>query len=202
MRPCLPTILGRRSVLPDRVEPPQGSPSVGVLPPLTLVLGGARSGKSRHAETLIEAAAPMALYLATGEALDAEMAERIRRHRARRGARWTTREEPLDLAAALLDEARPERPVLVDCLTLWLANLLLAGRDVDDAIAALLAALPLLGGKVVFVANEVGLGIVPDNALARAFRDHAGRLNQAVAARAQRVVFLAAGLPLTLKDVA
>src|SRR6266851_5691773 len=169
--PCLPTILGRRSVLPDRVEPPQGSPSDGVLPPLTLVLDG-------------------------------EMAERIRRHRARRGARWTTREEPLDLAAALLDEARPERPVLVDCLTLWLANLLLAGRDVDDAIAALLAALPLLGGKVVFVANEVGLGIVPDNALARAFRDHAGRLNQAVAARAQRVVFLAAGLPLTLKDVA
>jgi len=188
--------------LPDRVEPPRVSPSVGVLPPLTLVLGGARSGKSRHAETLIEAAAPAALYLATAQALDGEMAERIRRHRARRGARWTTREEPLDLAAALGEAARPERPVLVDCLTLWLANLLLAGRDVDEATAALLDALPRLGGRVVFVANEVGLGIVPDNALARAFRDHAGRLNQAVAAQAQRVVFLAAGLPLTLKDVA
>jgi adenosylcobinamide kinase/adenosylcobinamide-phosphate guanylyltransferase len=188
--------------LPDRVEPPLLSPSAGVLPPLTLVLGGARSGKSRHAETLIEAAAPAALYLATAQALDAEMAERIRRHRARRGARWTTREEPLALAAALAEAARPERPVLVDCLTLWLSNLLLAGRDVDEAIAGLLAALPRLAGPVVFVANEVGLGIVPDNALARAFRDHAGRLNQAVAAQAQRVVFLAAGLPLTLKDVA
>ncbi len=201
MRPCLPTILGRRSVLPDRVEPSRGSPSAGALPPLTLVLGGARSGKSRHAETLIEAAAPAALYLATAQALDGEMAERIRRHRARRGARWTTREEPLDVAAALSEVATPERPVLVDCLTLWLANLLLAGRDVDEGIAALLETLPRLGGPVVFVANEVGLGIVPDNALARAFRDHAGRLNQAVAARAQRVVFLAAGLPLTLKDV-
>ena len=188
--------------MPDRVEPPQRSPAVGVQPPLTLVLGGARSGKSRHAESLVEAAAPAALYLATAQALDAEMAERIRRHRARRGARWTTREEPLDLAAALAEAARPGRPVLVDCLTLWLSNLLLAGRDVDEAIAGLLAALPLLAGPVVFVANEVGLGIVPDNALARAFRDHAGRLNQAVAARAQRVVFLAAGLPLTLKDVA
>jgi adenosylcobinamide kinase/adenosylcobinamide-phosphate guanylyltransferase len=196
------TILGRRSVLPDRVEPPLGSPSVGVLPPLTLVLGGARSGKSRHAETLIEAAAPAALYLATAQALDGEMAERVRRHRARRGARWTTREEPVDLAAALSEVTRPERPVLVDCLTLWLSNLLLAGRDVDEGIAVLLAVLPLLGGPAVFVANEVGLGIVPDNALARAFRDHAGRLNQAVAAQAQRVVFLAAGLPLTLKDVA
>jgi adenosylcobinamide kinase / adenosylcobinamide-phosphate guanylyltransferase len=188
--------------LPDRVELPQGAPSDGVLPPLTLVLGGARSGKSRHAETLVEAAAPAALYLATAQALDAEMAERIRCHRARRGPRWATREEPLDLAAALLEAARPERPVLVDCLTLWLSNLLLAGRDADAASATLLAALPRLAGSVVFVANEVGLGIVPDNALARAFRDHAGRLNQAVAARAQRVVFLAAGLPLTLKDVA
>src|SRR5579864_4455762 len=115
--PMSPTILGRRSVLPDRVEPPLLSPSLGVLPPLTLVLGGARSGKSRHAEALIEAASPAALYLATAQALDDEMAERIRRHRARRGRRWTTREEPLELAAALAEEARPERPVLVDCLT-------------------------------------------------------------------------------------
>jgi adenosylcobinamide kinase / adenosylcobinamide-phosphate guanylyltransferase len=196
------TILGRRSVLPDRAQPSPRASSAGALPRLTLVLGGARSGKSRHAEALIESCAPAALYLATAQAFDAEMAERIRRHRARRGARWTTREEPLDIAATLLDAARPQRPVLVDCLTLWLSNLLLAGRDVEAAIAALLAALPHLGGPVVFVANEVGLGIVPDNALARAFRDHAGRLNQAVAAQAQRVVFLAAGLPLTLKDIA
>jgi adenosylcobinamide kinase/adenosylcobinamide-phosphate guanylyltransferase len=173
-----------------------------LLPPLTLVLGGARSGKSRHAEALIEAAAPEALYLATAQPLDGEMAERIRRHRARRGARWTTREEPLDIAAVLREMAQPEKPILLDCLTLWLSNLLVAGRDADGAIAGLLAVLPALGGPVVFVANEVGLGIVPDNALARTFRDHAGRLNQAVAAQAQRVVFLAAGLPLTLKDVA
>jgi adenosylcobinamide kinase / adenosylcobinamide-phosphate guanylyltransferase len=188
--------------LADRVESYPLSPLAGALPPLMLVLGGARSGKSRHAEALIEAAAPAALYLATAQALDAEMAERIRHHRARRGARWTTREEPLDLAAALLGAAQAQRPVLVDCLTLWLSNLLLAGRGVDAAIAALLDTLPQLGGPVVFVANEVGLGIVPDNALARTFRDHAGRLNQAIAARAQRVVFLAAGLPLTLKDIA
>jgi adenosylcobinamide kinase / adenosylcobinamide-phosphate guanylyltransferase len=173
--------------LPDRVEPPPRSPSAGVLPPLTLLLGGARSGKSRHAEALIEAAAPAALYLATAQALDGEMADRIRRHRARRGARWTTREEPLDLAAALVEVARPDRPVLVDCLTLWLSNLLLAGRDVDEAIAALVEGLPRLGGPVVFVANEVGLGIVPDNALARSYRDLLGRVNTIWAEAADQV---------------
>jgi len=167
---------------------------------LTLVLGGARSGKSRYAEALIEEAAPEALYLATAAPLDDEMRERIGHHRARRGARWATREAPLDLAAALIEVARPERPVLVDCLTLWLSNLLIAGRDVEAATAALLDALPRLNGPAVLVANEVGLGIVPDNALARAFRDHAGRLNQRVAAQAQRVVLVAAGLPLVLKE--
>jgi adenosylcobinamide kinase / adenosylcobinamide-phosphate guanylyltransferase len=196
------TILGRRSVLPDRLEASPRPASAVLLSPLTLVLGGARSGKSRYAEALIEEAAPEALYLATAEALDDEMRARIRHHRARRGARWTTREAPLDLAAALVELARPERPVLVDCLTLWLSNLLIAGRDVDAATAGLLATLPRLAGPVVLVANEVGLGIVPDNALARAFRDHAGRLNQAVAAEAQRVVLVAAGLPLVLKDIA
>jgi adenosylcobinamide kinase/adenosylcobinamide-phosphate guanylyltransferase len=170
------------------------------LPRLTLVLGGARSGKSRYAEALIEGAAPAALYLATAEARDDEMAERIRRHRARRGARWTTIEEPLDLAPRLLELAAVPKPILVDCLTLWLANLLEAGRDVDREIAGLIEVLPRLPAAVVLVANEVGLGIVPDNALARAFRDHAGRLNQAVAQRAERVVFMAAGLPLFLKD--
>jgi adenosylcobinamide kinase/adenosylcobinamide-phosphate guanylyltransferase len=170
------------------------------MPPLTLVLCGALSGKSRYAEALIEEAAPAALYLATAEALDDEMRERIRHHRARRGARWTTLEAPLDLASALMEAARPERPVLVDCLTLWLSNLLMAGRDAEAAITELVQALPRLKGPAVLVANEVGLGIVPDNALARAFRDHAGRLNQAIAAEAQRVVLVAAGLPLVLKE--
>jgi adenosylcobinamide kinase / adenosylcobinamide-phosphate guanylyltransferase len=192
-----PMSLGRRNVLPERVD--LSLPAVP-LPRLTLVLGGARSGKSRHAETLVESAAARALYLATAEARDAEMAERVRRHRARRGARWTTIEEPLHLADRLLTEAHPDRPILVDCLTLWLSNHLLAGHDVEAEIAALDAALPRLGGPVVLVANEVGLGIVPENALARAFRDHAGRLNQRMAARASRVVFIAAGLPLVLKE--
>jgi adenosylcobinamide kinase / adenosylcobinamide-phosphate guanylyltransferase len=193
------TILGRRSVLPDRLEA-SPRPVAVLLPPLTLVLGGARSGKSRYAEALIEEAAPEALYLATAEALDDEMRERIRHHRARRGQRWATREAPLDLAAALSEEARPERPVLVDCLTLWLSNLLMAGRDVEAAMADLLDTLPRLKGPAVLVANEVGLGIVPDNPLARAFRDHAGRLNQRIAEAAPRVVLVAAGLPLVLKE--
>jgi adenosylcobinamide kinase/adenosylcobinamide-phosphate guanylyltransferase len=182
------------------------------IPRLTLVLGGARSGKSRYAEALIAAAgAPSALYVATAEALDAEMAERIRRHRARRaaahGVAWETVEAPLQLVGRLADLARPKcdcargRPILVDCLTLWLSNLMLAGNDVAAETGALVGALPALGGPVVLVANEVGLGIVPENALARAFRDHAGQLNQAVAAIADRVVFLAAGLPLVLKDL-
>jgi adenosylcobinamide kinase/adenosylcobinamide-phosphate guanylyltransferase len=168
------------------------------LPPLTLVLGGARSGKSLYAEQLI--GDRTALYLATAQAFDDEMRERLRLHRSRRGAHWTTVEEPLELAAALRSHDAPGRPVLVDCLTLWLSNLMLADRDVAAACAALAAALPGLAGPVVMVANEVGLGIVPDNALARAFRDHAGRLNQQIAAVADRVVFVAAGLPLTLKE--
>lgn len=174
------------------------------LPHLTLVLGGARSGKSRHAEALVEAAAGDAVYLATAEAGDGEMAERIRFHRSRRATqsttRWRTIEEPLALVASLGEMARFDRPILVDCLTLWLSNLLLAGRDVAAETAGLVAALPGLAGPLVLVANEVGLGIVPENGLARAFRDHAGRLNQAVASVADRVIFVAAGLPLVLKE--
>jgi adenosylcobinamide kinase / adenosylcobinamide-phosphate guanylyltransferase len=192
-------ILGWRNVMPESTSSAAFSPSSDRLPRVTLVLGGARSGKSRHAETLIERASDSALYIATAEARDDEMAERIRLHRARRGARWTTIEEPLEIRARLDRDASLDRPVLVDCLTLWLANLLEAGRDPARESEALVAALPALNGPVVFVANEVGLGIVPENALARAFRDHAGRLNQAVAARADRVIFLAAGLPLVLK---
>ena len=170
------------------------------LPPLTLVLGGARSGKSAFAESLL-ADQPAPVYLATGQAGDGEMAERIRLHRERRGSRWQTVEEPLDLAAALAALSRAGQPVLVDCLTLWLSNLMLAGRAVAAEIDGLTAALATLAGPVLLVANEVGLGIVPDNPLARDFRDHAGRLNRQVAAGCQRVVFVAAGLPLFLKDV-
>ena len=171
-----------------------------VLPPVTLVIGGARSGKSRHAEILVEAQPGACVYLATAEPGDEEMAERIRRHRARRGVRWETLEEPLDLAAALRRAARPDGAVLVDCLTLWLSNLLGAARDVDAETEDLVSALPALAGPVVFVSNEVGLGIVPEGALARAFVDHAGRLHQTLAGAAQSVLFMAAGLPLALKS--
>lgn len=165
------------------------------LPRLTLVLGGARSGKSRYAEQLI--GTRPAIYLATGEARDTEMHARIAEHQARRGANWTTREAPLQLAEALRGA---DRPVLVDCLTLWLSNLLGAERDPVSETRTLVEALPAVRVPVVFVSNEVGLGIVPDNKLARDFRDHAGRLHQAVAAAANRVAFIAAGLPLLLKD--
>lgn len=165
---------------------------------VTLVLGGARSGKSRYAETLLREAGG-GIYLATAQALDSEMTARIARHRAERGHGWTTVEEPLELAAALERGAQAGRPILVDCLTLWLSNLMGAGRATEAETARLRAVLKILPVPVVFVSNEVGLGIVPDNALARAFRDEAGRLNQAIAAAANRVVFLAAGLPLVLK---
>ncbi|MHB1218001.1 MAG: bifunctional adenosylcobinamide kinase/adenosylcobinamide-phosphate guanylyltransferase [Alphaproteobacteria bacterium] len=168
------------------------------LPHITLVLGGARSGKSRYAEALVRDSGG-GIYLATAQALDDEMAARIACHRAERGNAWTTIEEPLELAAALERSAQIGRPILVDCLTLWLSNLMGTGRAVERETARFIAVLKTLPVPVVLVSNEVGLGIVPDNALARAFRDEAGRLNQAVAAAAGRVVLLAAGLPLVLK---
>jgi adenosylcobinamide kinase/adenosylcobinamide-phosphate guanylyltransferase len=171
----------------------------GLLPAVTLVLGGARSGKSRHAEALVMGAAGAGTYLATAEAGDGEMAARIAEHRSRRGDFWRTVEAPLDVAAAILAHADPVRPILVDCLTLWLSNLLLAGRIVDHESETLGAALREARGPVVLVANEVGLGLVPETPLGREFRDAAGRLNQQVAALAGRVVFVAAGLPLMLK---
>lgn len=173
------------------------------LPPVTLILGGARSGKSAYAESLIAAAdeaGGRALYVATAQAGDAEMAERIRQHRMRRGDAWTTMEEPLEVAAALRRWSVPGRPVLVDCLTLWLSNLMAADRDVGAEVAALTGSLGVVRGPIVLVSNEVGLGLVPETPLGRAFRDHAGRLNQEVARLADRVVFIAAGLPLALKD--
>ncbi|PZQ79470.1 MAG: bifunctional adenosylcobinamide kinase/adenosylcobinamide-phosphate guanylyltransferase [Ancylobacter novellus] len=165
---------------------------------LTLVLGGARSGKSRHAEELVEALPPPWSYLATGQAYDDEMVERIALHRARRGAGWVTLDAPHELAASLRD-LPAGRPVLVDCLTLWLTNRLLAEADLAMESAALVEALAAHHGPVVAVSNETGLGIVPDNALARRFRDAQGRLNQMVAARADTVIFMVAGLPMKVK---
>ena len=166
-------------------------------PRVTLVLGGARSGKSALAEGVVRAAGPSPVYIATAEAWDDEMRARIAEHRTQRdGQGWRTVEAPLDLPGALA--AAGSAPVLVDCLTLWLTNLMLGEHDIPAASAALLAALDR-PGPTVLVANEVGLGIVPDNALARRFRDAAGRLNQQVAARADTVVFTAAGLPMVLK---
>jgi adenosylcobinamide kinase / adenosylcobinamide-phosphate guanylyltransferase len=166
--------------------------------PVTLVLGGARSGKSRYAESLIAASPPPWLYVATAEAHDDEMAARIAEHRARRGAQWRAIEVPRDLAGAL--RSMPAAgAVLVDCLTLWLSNLMLADADIAAETARLDGALACATSPVVLVSNEVGLGIVPDNALARRFRDAQGRLNQQVAARADRVVLMVAGLPLVVK---
>ena len=175
------------------------------LPPVTLVLGGARSGKSTHAEKLATASlhgAPprQAVYLATAQAGDVEMATRIVAHRARRGANWTTIEEPLKLDEALASAAAHGQPVLVDCLTLWLSNVMLGGGDVDQAADDLVRALEGVAVPVVLVSNEVGLGVVPDTPLGRAFRDAQGRLNMRMAERADRVVLMTAGLPLTLKD--
>ena len=164
---------------------------------LTLVLGGARSGKSRYAESLVTALPGPWIYVATAEARDAEMAERIAAHQARRGAGWRTLETPRDVVGAVT--AHGTTPLLVDCLTLWLANALLASADVDAEIERLEAALEQASAPLVLVANEVGFGIVPDNALGRRFRDLQGLLNQRIAARADRVVLVVAGLPLTIK---
>ncbi len=170
------------------------------LPAITLVLGGVRSGKSRYGERLVESQGGDCIYLATAEAGDAEMSERIRRHRQRRGPRWRTVEEPLALATTLREQSGPDRAVLVDCLTLWLSNLMGAARDPAEECRQLAVTLPGLTGPIVLVSNEVGLGIHPTTALGRAFIDHAGRLHQDLAALAQSVVFIAAGLPLALKQ--
>lgn len=164
-----------------------------------LVLGGQRSGKSRFAEGLIARSGLAPVYLATATAGDGEMTERIARHRERRGDGWRTVEEPLDLAGALAREAGDGKAVLVECLTLWLANLMSADRDLDAETAILVAALAAAKGPVVLVSNEVGGGIVPDNALARRYADALGTINQRVAEAAERVVLVAAGQPLLLK---
>ena len=171
---------------------------------MLLVIGGARSGKSRFAETRIEAlpgVRPLA-YIATAQPGDAEMAARIAHHRAGRGPRWHTIDAPLDLPAAIAQAHAMADAVLIDCLTLWLTNVMLADRDVELAGETLIEAALRCPCPIVLIANEIGLGIVPDNALARRFRDEAGRLNQRLAAVADEVVMVAAGLPLRLKPEA
>jgi adenosylcobinamide kinase/adenosylcobinamide-phosphate guanylyltransferase len=164
------------------------------------VLGGARSGKSALAEGLVTASGLAPVYLATGQAFDEEMRARIDEHRERRPPPWRTVEAPLDLVDSIEANASPATAMLIDCLTLWITNLMLADRDVareGERLAARIAA--GLPGLMVLVSNEVGLSIVPENRMARDFRDHAGRLHQRIAAACDEVSFVAAGLPLKLK---
>jgi adenosylcobinamide kinase/adenosylcobinamide-phosphate guanylyltransferase len=168
---------------------------------ITFVLGGARSGKSRHAEALVRAAGPAPwIYVATAQAFDDEMRARIADHRRDRGEGWETLDVPHALPDIIRAYGAGDRPILVDCLTLWLTNRLLADADLGADRFALVAALREARAPVVLVSNEVGLGIVPDNALSRTFRDAAGRLHQVVAGVAGRVHLVVAGLPLTVKD--
>lgn len=169
------------------------------LPPASLVLGGARSGKSALAEAMAMAGGTRWVYLATGQAVDDEMAARIAQHRARRQG-WETVEEPIALPRALAAHCRPGTAVVVDCLSFWLANLMEAERDVDADARRLVSVIRHLPGAAIFVGNEVGHDIVPVNELARRFRDANGLLNQQVAAHCQRVVACIAGLPLLLKQ--
>lgn len=164
-----------------------------------LVLGGARSGKSRTALQLAEASSEKRMFIATAQAFDDEMRERILNHQAERDASWTTHEAPFDIANAIRANAGAGRTVLVDCLTLWLSNLVLDHRDPNSEVDGLLAALKDAQGPVVLVSNEVGQGIVPATPLGRSFRDEQGRLNQRVAEACDAVIFVAAGCPLLLK---
>lgn len=168
------------------------------MPELTFVLGGARSGKSAHAERLIAELSPPWTYIATAQAFDDEMRERIALHRERRDSGWRTIEAPLDLAG-VLEGLGEGMPVLVDCLTLWLTNHMLAEHGLEQECGRLVEVLRKPKGPWFVVSNEVGMGIVPDNALARRFRDEAGRLNQRVAAIADRVIFMVAGIPMQVK---
>jgi adenosylcobinamide kinase/adenosylcobinamide-phosphate guanylyltransferase len=165
----------------------------------TLVLGGARSGKSAFAEQLVRGSALKPIYLATATAGDDEMQARISHHRSRRGEGWTTIEEPLELTPTLTRESAKDCVVLVDCLTLWLSNIMHAGRDAETETQRLADWLAQSAHPIVLVSNEIGLGLVPETPLGRRFRDAQGRLNQAVAAAVPNVVFVAAGLPLRLK---
>ncbi|MEM1404061.1 MAG: bifunctional adenosylcobinamide kinase/adenosylcobinamide-phosphate guanylyltransferase [Pseudomonadota bacterium] len=176
----------------------------------TLILGGARSGKSARAAIVAESLLPQSieadsgdrplLLVATAEAFDAEMIERIDRHRADRSAQWQVVEEPVDLVGVLQSKIEPHHVCVVDCLTIWLSNLFHYERDIEASVNALVAAVSSLAAPIVFVSNEVGLGIVPESALGRAFRDAQGRLNQQLAAVCDTVEFVIAGIPMTLKE--
>jgi adenosylcobinamide kinase/adenosylcobinamide-phosphate guanylyltransferase len=166
---------------------------------VTLVLGGARSGKSRFAERLCAESGLAKHYIATGRAWDGEMAARIAAHRLDRGDNWTTHEAPLDVVAALEALDAPGKVILVDCLTLWVTNLMMEERAGPAAFQQLADFVARARARVVLVSNEVGLGIVPENKMARDFRDHAGRLHQTIAEQATDVYFVAAGLPLKMK---
>jgi len=168
------------------------------LPKLTLVLGGAASGKSRFAEGLVTGSGRAPVYIATAQVWDDEMAAKVAAHKADRGAGWLTIEEPIDIARALAGTSQSQA-VLLDCATLWLTNIILSDADLAAAEATLFQALAICLAPVVIVSNEVGQGIVPDNALARRFRNAQGALNQRIAAQAGLVVMVAAGLPLVLK---
>lgn len=163
-----------------------------------LITGGARSGKSRFAETLVSGQGASLVYIATAEAFDAEMEARIAAHLARRGAEWTTVTAPLDLVGALTD-SDASGPRLVDCLTLWLSNMMHEGRDIDAEVDALAHACAAQQAPVTFVTNEVGAGIVPENALARRYRDAAGSMNQKLAAAVDEVYLVVSGCPLRIK---
>lgn len=164
-----------------------------------LLFGGARSGKSRRALELAESVNGQRIFIATAEALDDEMSDRIARHKAERGPEWQTVEAPLELVAALKQNAGADRVCVIDCLTLWLSNLMHHKMDIDEETEALCDALARVEGTVILVSNEVGLGLVPETPLGRAFRDAQGRLNQRIARACSKVEFIAAGLPLTLK---
>lgn len=171
----------------------------GFPPGGVLVLGGARSGKSAFAERLVVETGLVRHYVATGRAWDEEMRERISHHRAARGDGWHTHEEPLALVEQLDALDQPANVILVDCLTLWVTNLMMEDRPIAEEFGRLAAHISGARAKIVFVSNEVGLGIVPENRMAREFRDHAGRLHQSIAAVAAEVYFVAAGLPLRMK---
>jgi adenosylcobinamide kinase/adenosylcobinamide-phosphate guanylyltransferase len=165
---------------------------------LTLVLGGARSGKSRHAQILAMATPPPWIYVATAQALDEEMSERIAKHKAARGDGWSTIEEPIELVRAVA-EAPESAPVVVDCITLWLTNLMLGQHDVDSAMAEFIKCLDRRRAPTIVVSSEVGTGLVPETPLGRAFRDQAGLTNQRLAVSAQQVLYMVAGLAMKLK---
>lgn len=165
----------------------------------TLILGGARSGKSLFAETMAREHGGILHYIATGRAYDDEMRTRIATHRDRRGSSWVTHEAPLDLPEAIAAIDNSNNTVLIDCLTLWVTNLMMDERNMEDAFAELTDRISKSRARLFFVSNEVGMGIVPENAMAREFRDHAGKLHQDVAAVASEVYLVAAGLPLKFK---